>query len=94
MPNLGPFPAFPLLEHDAASILGQQDRAPIDEPELPCAELAAVQQCQCDPVRQRSPELLHQIEREARPPRSVAMEEAHLRIETLGLQRRPTVTEK
>src|SRR5579875_2306090 len=68
-------------QHGLAAGIGEQDGAVFKAAEIARRELAAVDQRKSDAVGQYRPQLFHQIKRQARPPRAVAMQKANGRIE-------------
>ena len=69
----------------------EQDRAAVLSDEIPGSDLPAVDQRERQPVGQHRPQFLHQVEREARASRPVAVQEADRRIEADALGRAAAV---
>ena len=76
--------AFALLpggQNGLTSIVRQEHRATVSEGEVVLSKLAPVNERQSQPISKCRPQLFHEVERKARPPRPILMQEANRRIE-------------
>jgi len=68
-------------KHGLARLFREKDSTTVLPLEVAGPQLAAVDERQRQPVGKHRPELLHQVERKARPSGPVAMEKAHRRVQ-------------
>src|SRR5215469_6068424 len=54
----------------------EHDGSIFEMTEITCRKLTAIDQCESDAICQNRPQFLHQVERQARPTRAVAMQKA------------------
>src|SRR5690606_15544456 len=78
-------------KHGLAAVLGKPDGAAVSSLKIAGTKLTPVEKRQREPVSQNGPQLLHQVERQARPSGPVAVEEADGRIESHAFGRAATV---
>ena len=79
------------LHEGLTAVGGQLDGAAVAVAEVGAAELLTVDQGEHEAIRDQRAELLDQVEREARPTRTVGMEEAYVRVQACGGQGGGTV---
>ena len=84
-------PSYALLpggQQGITRLFGEKHGTAVASLKIACRELTAVQQRECQPVREYRAQLFHQIEGQARPAGSFSMQKADRWIEPISLQQR------